>query len=205
MADPVYRVTKEGSGDWSIRKSEAGILLDTGRRMKRNGGPFRLFNFKTGEWTKTKKQDVAIADLKNRITHDRLWDYERVKCHNGAVLRLRRVRPAEPAPTGPHDRAKLEELVREFYDTCEQVDPNGEYWGGYVCRRASHNASIWSTHAFGEAIDWHRSSMEKGDAIKSELKRKFGNRVTVVWRSTAHFDHLHIEVDPSRTGDPCGR
>jgi hypothetical protein len=169
-------------------------------RMRRNGGPVQFWNFREGRWSRRIAISKADGALRTRLRENKVGQAERVKCRNGVIFRVHRIEVAIPRP---HDWDKLTPLARGFYVLCATIDPEGDYGGGYVCRRSNHNRSIWSTHAYSEAIDWFRSSMAKGDEIKREAKKKWGDRVTPVWRTTAHWDHIHLEENPSRVHALC--
>jgi hypothetical protein len=166
-------------------------------RMRRNGGPVRLWNYREGKWSRLHKISDADGALATRLKANKVGQAERVRCANGAVFRVHRI---EAALKRPYDWEYLTPAARQIYTICATIDPDGRYGGGYVCRRANHNPNILSTHAYGEAIDWFPSSRAKGFEIARAL-RAAGH--TAVWWTTAHYDHVHGEERPSRVHTAC--
>lgn len=206
----VFVVAKEATPTtprtaWTRKLALAAALRNVEGRLRRNKGPYKLFNFRDGKWSaRFKNRAGALAALKTRLRKDQIGDAERVRCGNGAVIRVRRVKPL--SGTLPPTLVQCHATVQEIYRSVRDAFPGVTDWGGLVCRRASHNWSIWSQHAYGRAWDVHPSSMAQGDAIKRFVDENWGSKTKVVWRVKAHWDHLHVELVPTGTGTPpCAR
>lgn len=201
----VFRIWNEKTPSKKTDRLSTDRAITTAQeRMRRNGGPVQFWNFKTATWSRLHTISRADGALATRLRENKVGQHERIRCRNGAIIRVNRVQMAYERP---YDWKCLTPLARGFHGVCATVDPEGHYLGGYNYRPASHNPRIISTHGYGEAIDWDPSSMKKGDEIRAELKKKYGDRVTVVWRTTNHFGHGHHEEYPSRVHTPglCGK
>lgn len=74
-------------------------------------------------------------------------------------------------------------------------------------RRYIAGTTIWSQHAWGNANDFMvYSDRALGDRIYAYLiaERRKGTLPigTILWRVKGHFDHLHVEGKPKKTGTP---
>lgn len=154
------------------------------------------FRFDNGKWTKP----LTKAGLQTKVRNS-------IFGPNGEVgekfeIRVVHVKPP-PAPPGSES---WHPLIREVYAFARSNFPEMESWGVCNCRRASHNQNIYSQHAGWKggcrAIDLHAATKSEGDALVRAIKGKFGDRVTCVWWTTNHYDHVHIEVRPRKTGVP---
>lgn len=77
-------------------------------------------------------------------------------------------------------------------------------WGTYNRRKIAGSTS-WSQHAWGNAWDIG-CSLAEGDALVRWLKaERDSGRLpigTILWRVKDHFDHIHVEGKPKKTGTP---
>ena len=189
---------------WTRRLALGATLSNVEGRLRRNKGPYKLFNFRDGQWSARIKRDGAIAGLKERLRKDQIGDAERVRCGNGAVIRVRRVKPLSGSL--PPTLVDCHPQIQEIYRSVRDAFSGAQDWGGQVCRRNTANWAVWSQHAYGRAWDVHPASMAQGDAIRRFVDENWGGRTKVFWRVRAHFDHLHIELTPAGTGTPpCAR
>lgn len=83
--------------------------------------------------------------------------------------------------------------------------------GGIYNRRKMRRFDLWSQHAWGNAWDLKVSPAARapggaGDRVNAWLVTENDRgRLPVeriIWRSTNHYDHLHIVGDPRQTGTP---
>lgn len=75
---------------------------------------------------------------------------------------------------------------------------------GVYNRRPIAGTNVWSQHSWANALDLHVDSLEDGDTVHaylSEHKTALGIRV-LLWRVTAHFDHVHADFWPKGINTP---
>ncbi len=116
---------------------------------------------------------------------------------------------ALPTVELPTEAADWDSRMGPIYEqVMAEFGPLGiEWWGTTVPRPASHNPNIPSQHSWpGQATDFgvvpkRGSVKELGDRVAAFIRER-GDDVLIVWWTTAHFDHLHVELKPNRTGEP---
>lgn len=75
---------------------------------------------------------------------------------------------------------------------------------GQYNRRKIAGTNTWSQHSWGNANDFHVSSLQDGDVVYAFLntnRKALGIRV-LLWRVTSHFDHLHADYWPKGVNTP---
>jgi hypothetical protein len=95
----------------------------------------------------------------------------------------------------------LAQIKRITESAWAQDFDNGTYrqWGVYN-RRVIAGTSIWSQHAWGNAWDIGCSGVA-GDRLAGWFRAELSVG-TILWRVKDHFDHIHVEGLPKRTGIP---
>jgi len=77
--------------------------------------------------------------------------------------------------------------------------------GGVWNRRKIAGTNTWSQHAWGNAIDLYDSAGGHNKAYLDEvaawLERQPETRL-VLWQVKSHFDHIHYETNPKKSGTP---
>lgn len=87
--------------------------------------------------------------------------------------------------------------------------PSAISWGVYN-RRYIAGTKTWSQHAWGNAVDIsNRAGTNRYNLLDTIHGWALDQRVqgwlpigTILWRVPAHFDHIHLEAKPKRTGNP---
>lgn len=87
---------------------------------------------------------------------------------------------------------------------------------GITCRRPINYSGCdfktlpagarWSQHAWGNAVDIGVPNLATGDQVERYLirNRKRLGLGSILWRVPNHYDHLHVEGSPRRSGNPPG-
>lgn len=110
----------------------------------------------------------------------------------------------------------IDPRITRIRDDVKQRYPQVRDLGVYNCRHKNNNPSLpWSKHSWGEAWDistpWWPTSKTRHyiyiDQIVAYLRSRWDyyDLLKIVWRTTLHWDHCHLEVIPER-GDsipPC--
>ena len=154
------------------------------------------FRFDNGTWTKPLTKNGLQTKVRNSIYGPKGEVGEHFE------IRVVHVKP----PAAPPGSDSWHPLIREVYQFVQANFPQVESWGACNCRKSSHDQSIWSQHSGWKggcrAIDLHFESKAEGDKVVAAVRKKFGNRIKVVWWTGRHYDHGHFEVVPPKTGKP---
>ena len=77
---------------------------------------------------------------------------------------------------------------------------------GVYNRRKIANSNTWSQHAWGNAWDIGVRSVTLGNQIVAYLRAEDrAGRLsvgTILWQVPDHYDHIHVEGAPKKTGTP---
>lgn len=198
-----------GSEAWSKpapRKRSLDRLKTAAQQL---GDPYRISVRGKGKgMSQARDMEGTLKRLRKLIDRSDVGDTFRVHTQNGtgpAVL-LKVIQVIEEAEL-PSAAASWPEPIQKIY---EFVFAPGRYpgvqsWGVTNCRRTRQGGS-WSYHSWSQAVDVAPVDKKQGDKIEREVQRKFGaDLMTIVWQEPLHFDHLHIQALPSRSGQtpPC--
>lgn len=83
--------------------------------------------------------------------------------------------------------------------------PKVRFGGIFACRKIA-GTDVWSQHAWGNAVDIFVPSLAYGDAVSRWLRRRRFNVAHHLWRTTGHYDHIHLDFRPNRRGrPPCAK
>jgi Extensin-like protein C-terminus len=203
----LYRVSFKAASekhlnDW-LRAEGLGQTMERVRdRMKKQEGPWRQRD-RGEDWGPRRPYAEALDTYREALSRNKEGDIRMMTPEkpDGALIAARKIQiPDVKYPTisgnaTPAAKAIVKPLWTEF--------PGLDYWGCYNCRRISGSSS-WSQHAWADAIDVHAPSMAYGDQVYRWLMSNRGKfKLTrVLWRVPNHYDHLHIDFDPDRSGTP---
>jgi hypothetical protein len=201
----VGRMAPDGGSDgWSEPAPRKKSLDRLKALADELGGPFRIsVRGKGKSMSHARTMGDTQRRLKALIDRSEVGDTFRVHTQNGtgpAVL-LRVVQIIEEAEL-PSGAASWPESVQKIFLFVFAPGrfPGVQNWGVANCRLTRQGGS-WSYHAFNQAIDVAPVDKVQGDKINRQVKTQFADDLmTIVWQAPLHFDHLHIQVKPDRSG-----
>lgn len=215
---PLYRVAND-IGDWRsplwtdpLKFGEA-IDLVKKRAVRVQGEGFRQKTRGDGDFGPVRDLTDSLAPyFRRRVSNGHVGDVHILwALKNDLHIMVREVAPTIsliPTPGNDHIDRLWTELVQRLGYTPEN-------WG-FCVRRFIDGTSTWSQHApwpdgpggtGANAVDIRARSYSEGDHIRNILvgMRTNGFPVgTVLWRVAGHYDHVHAEGAPKRTGSPLG-
>ncbi len=162
------------------------------------------------EFGQLRELDEAFPLFRQRVQGGRLGDVHVLwALKNDLRILVREVAPTL-ALVDTQGNDNLDKVWTEFRARLGYVP---ETWGWCV-RKNIAGTSTWSQHCPWpdgpggpgcNAVDIHPSSMAEGDRMFRILAEMRGDGFPVgrtLWRVADHFDHLHQEGAPERTGTP---
>lgn len=199
MAEVRYRYRAQDTDDWSKPLNLWTFIRAVKRRARRHGGPYRLKK-RDGEWGSQLTLQQLGDSLKRRLSGGEVGDVFFVETRDGTVLHLRIV-DAKPDVMNTVGTPAIDLIYTEVLT----LWPSVQSWGICNCRHIS-GTNVWSYHAWCQAWDIHASVALMDDIAAYLNKNKTRLRILhVLWRVPDHFDHIHVDVEPVRTGQvpPC--
>lgn len=203
----LYRISFKAASDkrlndW-LRAEGLGQTMERVRdRMKKQTGPWRQRD-RGEDWGPRRTFQDAADTFKEACSNNKEGDIRLMTPDKpeGALIAARKIQiPDVKYPSISSNATPLAKaIVRPLWDAFPSLD----YWGCYNCRRIA-NSSTWSQHAWADALDVHAPSMTYGDQCYRWLMNNRGRfqLTRVLWRVAGHYDHLHIDFDPDRSGTP---
>lgn len=174
-------------------------------RLHDRGGPYLVREQTQKKWRKRFTASKAAKLIAHAYEPGALLI---VKPGTGRALQVRVVaeKPRWRKVKLPPGSEDWHPLIKQVWQFVHHTFPEAEDWGTCNCRPTRHDPSIYSQHSRWKdgcrATDIGVSSLTLGDRIAAAVHKQFGDKVGIVWRTTAHYDHLHLEVRPIKRGTP---
>jgi hypothetical protein len=202
----LYRVSfkAEGdkqAGDWFAPQGLGAAMDRVKSRMKKWDGPYRQRD-RGDDWGPPKPFNDAASSYRGALEKNNVGDIRIITGKDtSAVVMTRKVEVVDVDYPDISSNATpaVKNLIKPLWDEYPQLAS----WGVFNCRRISGSSS-WSQHAWADAIDLHAPTMAYGDQVNRWLNANKGrfNLTRVLWRVAGHYDHLHVDFDPDRSGTP---
>ncbi|MGH2723783.1 MAG: hypothetical protein ACRDI0_05875 [Actinomycetota bacterium] len=198
-----------GSEAWSEAAPRKKSLDRLKAAAAELGGPYRIsIRGKTKGLSHGRTMDESLKRLRQLIDRSEVGDTFRVHTQDGTgpAILLRVVEVIEKAEL-PTAAASWPEAIQQIYQFVFAPGrfPGVQNWGVSNCRLTRQGGS-WSYHAWNQAIDVAPVDKKQGDRIERDVQAKFAaDLMTIVWQAPLHFDHLHVQTKPDRSGQkpPC--
>lgn len=211
MSNTKYQFAKETD---KIRWSAPDVLGDEitkVRRLASNiGGPYRIRERTDNKpkWSVSRPLGETVTQLRGRLSHADVGTLFSIECE-GRILAtqrthilVRKVRihtQADKIPPIPQCTPAIADVWRAVYGRFGNAIIN---WGICNCRKIAGSSS-WSQHSWCNAWDIHGSNttMNSVNRFLNQNKGKL-NIANILWQVPDHFDHVHVDCLPTRTGTP---
>lgn len=192
-----FRFREGKDGDWRGPWEWEKFLRVLSRNAHRKGAPYRL-KVRGGVWGRDKTWPEVREALERRVKDAPVGEVFYLECGKRAIFNLRVV-AVEPMVV---DTAGTPDIDRIFTEVTTRWRGKVESWGICNCRRIA-GSSVWSYHSWCQAWDIHASTSVM-DEIARWLRQNAErlNILHVLWRVPDHFDHIHLDVGPARSGTP---
>lgn len=184
-------------------------------RARKAGGPYKVKERGEDNWSNAQGLPTAMDNVGRRLTNGNVGDLVLLSCNtdreNGPVFGIRIVhvkKLTEKVPPVPSCTPAIADVWRAVW---AQFGGKITSWGICNCRKIA-GQSDWSQHAWCNAWDIH-GTVDTMNQVAHFLMQNYSklNLAYVLWQGHSltsgnavddHYDHVHVDCKPTRTGTP---
>lgn len=197
----------DNNPNWTQAGNLSETLQVTRRRADKPGGPYRLKERGEEQWGHPQGLPSAMSNLRRRLSAASVGDLMLLRTNadreNGPILGVRKVHVHETQknniPPVPYCTPAIADVWRAVWG---EFGSRISSWGIFNCRKIS-GSTTYSQHAWANAWDIRGTTSTLEDVARylNNNKSRLGI-ANILWRVPNHYDHVHVDCHPTRTGVP---
>lgn len=205
----------DNNPNWSKPRQLTLTTMNGRNRANKLGGPYRVKKRGEKNWGKPSGLPDAMSDVRRRLFAGDVGDMILLQCdsdkRNSPVIGFRKVhrkRILENVPPVPACTPQVADIWREVW---AKFGGKITSWGICNCRKIAGSTS-WSQHAWCNAWDIHGSVGTMSEVAHFLMANRDRLQLAaVLWQGRNlitgnsvddHFDHVHTDPKPTKTGTP---